>query len=234
MRPSPFPARSVARLLRRPRPLLATAAVTVLAVTACGTERAGADRPDSGSARSAGADVDAAFTEMLSRVARQCPSSASPEAPPTGPVQAAPTGPARAPRTGPAETLPTGSAAPLPSGPVETPPSGPVEPIAPTRGPEVELNARDWCAGNLHEQRVAQALWYLPEPTPAKVRTVLNDLGYVDARIHDLRQSGPATRFLLDLRDRGGRLCLDGSAAAKRTEVEMCVAPASGPFKPAE
>jgi hypothetical protein len=108
---------------------------------------------------------------------------------------------------------------------VETPPSGAVEPVAPTAGPEVELNDRDRCAGNLHEQRIAQVLWDLAEPTPAKVRTVLNDLGYVDARIHDLRQSGATTRFLLDL---------DGSAAAKRTVVEMCVAPASGPFTPAE
>jgi hypothetical protein len=117
---------------------------------------------------------------------------------------------------------------------VETPPSGAVEPVAPTAGPEVELNDRDRCAGNLHEQRIAQVLWDLAEPTPAKVRTVLNDLGYVDARIHDLRQSGATTRFLLDLRGPGGRLCLDGSAAAKRTVVEMCVAPASGPFTPAE
>ncbi|NEE05450.1 hypothetical protein G3M58_03275 [Streptomyces sp. SID7499] len=93
------------------------------------------------------------------------------------------------------------------------------------------MNARDWCAGHLHEERVTQALWDLKDPSPADVRTVLNDLGYIDERIHGLRKSGRATRFSLDLRDRGGRLCMAGSAAGSRTVVDMCVAPASGPFK---
>lgn len=206
----------------------------MLALAACGTEKAGVDGPDSGSARSAGTAPDVAFTEMLDQVAQQCPASASPEAPPSGPAEAPPTGPAQTLPTGPAQTLPTGPAQTLPTGPVNTPPSGAVEPIAPTAGPEVELNARDWCAGILHEQRIAQVLWDLTEPTPAKVRRVLNDLGYIDGRIHDLKQSGTTTRFLVDLRDRGGRLCLDGSAAAKRTVVDMCVARATGPFTPAE
>ncbi|MGW0336314.1 hypothetical protein ACWD0J_31455, partial [Streptomyces sp. NPDC003011] len=122
----------------------------------------------------------------------------------------------------------SGPALPLPPGAVETPPD--VEPIAPTAGPEVELNARDWCASNLHEERIAQALWDLADPTPAKVRTILNDLGYVDERIHDLKQSGATTRFFLDLRDKGGRLCLEGSAAGAETVVDKCVAPVSGPF----
>ncbi|MFJ8534180.1 hypothetical protein [Streptomyces sp. NPDC093591] len=109
-----------------------------------------------------------------------------------------------------------------------------MEPIAPTAGPEVELNARDWCAGVLHEQRVAQALWDLVDPTPTKVRTILNDLGYVDEHIHDLEQSGATTRFFLDLRDEGGRLCLKGSAAGEHTVIDTCVAPAAGPFTPGE
>ncbi|MFI2523166.1 hypothetical protein [Streptomyces sp. NPDC018693] len=143
---------------------------------------------------------------MLDKVAQSCPPSAPPEAPPTGPAQ----------------TLPPGS--------VEIPPD--VEPIAPTAGPEVELNARDWCAGALHEERIAQALWDLEDPTPTKVRTILNDLGYVDEHIHDLRQSGATTRFFLDLRNKGGRLCLDGSAAGENTVIDKCVAPATGPFTP--
>ncbi|MEU1710479.1 hypothetical protein ABZ478_34975 [Streptomyces sp. NPDC005706] len=57
-------------------------------------------------------------------------------------------------------------------------------------------------------------------------------LGYIDERIHGLRQSGTATQFSLDLRDRGGRLCMAGSAAGTRTVVDMCVAPATGPFVP--
>ncbi|MFD5270371.1 hypothetical protein [Streptomyces sp. NPDC058335] len=104
--------------------------------------------------------------------------------------------------------------------------------MAPTTGPEVELNARDRCAGALHEERITQALWNLTDPTPAEVRATLNDLGYVDERIHDLGRSGTATRFFLDLRDRGGRLCLDGSAAGEETVVDTCVAPATGPFMP--
>ncbi|MFJ5900879.1 hypothetical protein ACIQFZ_36965 [Streptomyces sp. NPDC093064] len=157
-----------------------------------------------------GGQPDAAFTAMLDKIAQSCPPSAPPEAPPTGP----------------AETLLSGS--------VETPPSDAIEPIAPTAGPEVELNARDWCASSLHEERIAQALWDLVEPTPTKVRATLNDLGYVDERIHDLKQSGATTRFFLDLRDKGGRLCLEGSAAGDKTVVDECVAPATGPFTAGE
>jgi hypothetical protein len=127
---------------------------------------------------------------------------------------------------------PTGPAGPLPSG--ATPPSDAIEPIAPTAGPEVELNARDWCASNLHEQRIAQALWDLVDPTPSEVKAILNDLGYVDERIHDLEQSGATTRFFLDLRDKGGRLCLEGTAAGEQTVVDKCVAPATGPFAAGE
>jgi hypothetical protein len=147
---------------------------------------------------------------MLDEIAQSCPPSAPPEAPPSGP----------------AETPPSGSA--------ETPPDDAIEPIAPTAGPEVELNARDWCASALHEVRITQALWDLVEPTPTKVRAILNDLGYVDERIHDLKQSGATTRFLLDLRDKGGRLCLEGSASGERTVVDKCVAPATGPFTAGE
>ncbi|MBD2818669.1 hypothetical protein ID867_16685 [Streptomyces parvulus] len=138
---------------------------------------------------------------MLDEVAHACPPSAAPEAPPTGPAE------------------------PSTPGPGETPPSDPIEPLAPTEGPEVELNARDWCAGVRHEQRIAEALWDLTDPTPTEVRTVLNDLGYIDERIHGLERSGTTTRFSLDLRDRGGRLCLNGSAAGEQTVVDMCVPP---------
>ncbi|XUM02647.1 hypothetical protein ACQ86F_03470 [Streptomyces venezuelae ATCC 10712] len=85
----------------------------------------------------------------------------------------------------------------------ETPPGGAVEPVAPSAGPEVELDARDWCAGVQHEQRVAEALLPLKKPDPAQVRKVLNGLGYVDERIHDLRGSGAVTTFAIDLRDKG-------------------------------
>ena len=41
-------------------------------------------------------------------------------------------------------------------------------------------------------------------------------------------------RFSLGLRDRGGRLCVTGSAAGTRTLEELCVAPATGPFVPGQ
>ncbi|WP_327386615.1 MULTISPECIES: hypothetical protein [unclassified Streptomyces] len=91
----------------------------------------------------------------------------------------------------------------------------------------MELNARDWCASALHEERIVQALRDLTDPIPAEVRKILNDLGHVDERIHDLKQSGAATRFFLDLRE-GGRLCPEGSAAGEETVVDTCVAPAAG------
>jgi hypothetical protein len=196
------------RSSRRLRPTLAMAALAALALTACGTEKTPVGGAQSNPATTAEVRPSAAFTEMLSKVAQQCPPSASPEGPPTGPT----------------ETLPSG----------QTPPSDAIEPIAPTTGPEVELNARDWCAGNLHEERITQALRDLPHPTPAKVRTILNDLGYIDERIHDLKQSGTTTRFFLDLREQGGRLCLDGSAAGENTVVDKCATPATGSFKAGE
>ncbi|WAU82860.1 hypothetical protein O1Q96_26075 [Streptomyces sp. Qhu-G9] len=193
---------------RRSQLTLATAALAALSLAACGTEKTSAHGPQDKPAHTAEVQPGAAFTAMLDKVAQSCPPSAPPEAPPNGPAQA------------------------LPPGSAEIPPD--VEPVAPTAGPEVELNARDWCASALHEERLAHALWDVVDPTPTKVRTILNDLGYVDERVHDLKQSGATTRFLLDLRDKGGRLCLEGSAAGDHTVIDKCVAPATGPFAPRE
>ncbi|MGW7240709.1 hypothetical protein [Streptomyces sp. NPDC054804] len=199
-----------ARSARRPRLALAITALAALALGACGTEKANAGGERTKPTDAVGGRPDAAFTAMLDKVARSCPPSAPPEAPPSGAAQTPP------------------------SDGVATPPSDAIEPVAPTAGPEVELNARDWCASSLHEQRITQALWDLVEPTPTKVRAILNDLGYVDERINDLKQSGATTRFFLDLRDKGGRLCLEGSAAGEKTVVDTCVAPATGPFTAGE
>ncbi|MFI2081922.1 hypothetical protein ACH43Y_16445 [Streptomyces rubiginosohelvolus] len=114
--------------------------------------------------------------------------------------------------------------------PGETPPADPVEPAYPT-GPEAELDDRDWCVSAHHEQRIIAALQMLADPTPAKVRTTLNGLGYGDGRIHHLKQDGKKTRFLLDLREDGGRLCESGLAAGAVSDVVPCVAAAEGPFK---
>ncbi|MFG2659140.1 hypothetical protein [Streptomyces sp. NPDC048425] len=92
------------------------------------------------------------------------------------------------------------------------------------------MNDRDWCASLQHEQRIIQALQTVAEPTPAKVRKTLNGLGYVDEHIHGLKQDGKATRFYLDLREKGGRLCEAGLAAGERTDITVCAVPATGPF----
>ncbi|WP_234325514.1 hypothetical protein [Streptomyces sp. NRRL S-146] len=199
---------TAAHTLRRTGMTLVTAVVATVGLAACGTESAGTDAGVNSPAGGVKDRPGTAFSKMLDEVAETCPADGLPQAPPTGPANS------------------------VPPGAQETPPSDAVEPIAPTAGPEVELNARDWCAGHLHEERVTQALWDLKNPSPADVRSILNDLGYIDERIHGLRKSGTATRFSLDLRDRGGRLCMAGSAAGARTVVDMCVAPATGPFKP--
>ncbi|GJF33449.1 hypothetical protein KNE206_61490 [Kitasatospora sp. NE20-6] len=196
---------TVARFPFRPLTTVAMTALAALSLAACGTGTAGPAGPASTPAGAVGAGPG--LTEVLGMVEQSCPPSAPPQGPPAGP----------------AHTLPPG---------VGVPPD--VEPLAPTAGPEAELNARDWCAASLHEERIAQALGDLTDPTPGKVRTILNHLGYTDDRIHDLKQSGASTRFFLDLRDNGGRLCLEGSAAAKDTVVDKCVAPPSGPFTPGE
>ncbi|MFI8390964.1 hypothetical protein [Streptomyces sp. NPDC085540] len=202
MRRTPAPAGTVARFPRRVRHALATTALAALALSACGIAKAGPVAVRSESADTAG--TGPSLAEVRERVERSCPPSALPVPPPTGPASALPPGAAKVPSD--------------------------VEPVAPTTGPEAELNARDWCASALHEERIAQALQDLTDPTPAEVRKILNDLGYVDQRIHDLKRSGATTRFFLDLRDEGGRLCLEGSAAGEETVVDTCVAPVSGPF----
>ncbi|WP_426368032.1 hypothetical protein [Streptomyces sp. E-08] len=206
--------KAVDPVLRRRRRTLTVTALAVLTLASCGSEQ-----PDPPGARakavdSVSAGKDAAFTKMLDEVARECP--------PPGTKRESPATPEGEPPTAPVE--------PPPGATVEPPPGGAVEPVAPTAGPEAELDARDWCAGVQHEQRVAEALLQLKQPDPAQVRKVLNGLGYIDERIHDLRRSGAVTKFAVDLRDKGGRLCLDGTAGGELTEVEACVAPADGTF----
>ncbi|MFF0554503.1 hypothetical protein [Streptomyces sp. NPDC004266] len=195
-----------ARSSHRPRLTLAMTALAVLALGACGTVKTTVGGEQAVRAEAVGSRPSApTLAEVQEHIEQSCP---PPGAPPVAP--------------------PSPSAAP----PGAEPPVDAVAPIAPTAGPEVELNGRDWCASNLHEERIAGALWKLTAPTPAKVRTILNDLGYADERIHDLKQSGATTRFFLDLREKGGRLCLEGSAAGEATVVDKCVAPATGPFTP--
>ncbi|MFJ7955757.1 hypothetical protein ACIQ62_05620 [Streptomyces sp. NPDC096319] len=195
-----------ARSSRRPRLTLALVALAVLALGACGTVKTSTGAEQVAGAESVGSrQSDPTLAEIEEYIEQSCPPPGAPPVPPPTPAPAPPG----------AEV------------PVDT-----VVPDAPTEGPEVELNARDWCAGNHHEQRIAEALLGLVEPTPTKVNEILNDLGYGDERIHDLKQSGATTRFFVDLREKGGRLCLEGVAAGQETVVDKCVASATGPFTP--
>ncbi|MBQ0881584.1 MULTISPECIES: hypothetical protein [Streptomyces] len=92
-----------ATVTRSPRRLwlpLALAALTLVTVPACGTEkteRAGADGPPSTHADTAGDRPGAAFAKMLDEVAHACPPSTAPEAPPTGPAEPSTPGPGETP-----------------------------------------------------------------------------------------------------------------------------------------
>ncbi|MFP3989373.1 hypothetical protein U9R90_18145 [Streptomyces sp. E11-3] len=210
----PASTNTVARL----RHALAATALAALVLTGCGSEGVGDGEPlgkpgGSGAATARAtppSTEQAAFMAMLDKFARPCPLADE-----TGP--------------GPVGKKPTAPEERDSLAPGETPPTDPIEPGAPT-GPEAELNDRDWCASVRHEQRIVQALQAVAEPTPAKVRKVLNGLGYIDERIHGLKQDGKATRFYLDLREHGGRLCEEGSAAGPETDVVACIAPATGAF----
>ncbi|MFB6518348.1 hypothetical protein [Streptomyces sp. NPDC056401] len=205
-----------ARSARRPLLTLTATALAVLALGACGTAKATGGGESASTAAPAAAAAPAApskpmgslsspaLAEIQRYIAQTCPAPGTPQ---------------------------EGPPSPQPAPPGEEVPPGTVEPEMPTAGPMVELDARDWCASNHHEQRIYVAVDELADPTPGKVRAALNGLGYPDERIHDLEQSGATTHFFLDLRENGGRLCLEGSAGGgEEVVVDKCVAPATGPF----
>jgi hypothetical protein len=208
----------------RPRRALTAVALAALALTGCGSEGAGdgGTRSEPGRSSEASATAptgeQAAFEAMLAKVAQPCSATAEAPATPTGEAP-----------SGPSDRRPTGPAGEQSLAPGETPPDEPIEPGAPSE-PAAGLSDRDQCASVQHEQRIIEALQAVPDPTPAKVRKSLNGLGYIDERIHGLKQDGRTTRFHLDLREQGSRLCEAGVAAGEQTDVIPCVAPATGAF----
>ncbi|MFZ3557867.1 MULTISPECIES: hypothetical protein [unclassified Streptomyces] len=203
--------------IARPSAALAAAVLAVVTLSGCGSEEPSGgsgsrSEPSSDAAASAApsSPEQVAFAAMLNSVARPCSSAGDATSRPT-------------------DEQPSGPGEEQSLAPGRTPPTDPIEPGAPT-GPERELNDRDRCASVQHEQRIVQALQSTSKPTPAKVRKVLNSLGYIDERIHDLTQDRKVTRFSLDLRAKGGRLCEQGVAAGRTTEISACVAPATGSF----
>ncbi|MFF2521407.1 hypothetical protein [Streptomyces liangshanensis] len=203
-----------------PGATLAIAALAALALSACGTTKAGSAHARDVSAGAVGArpatgaprpDAETAFLEMLTTVGEPC-------------VEVTPgrddvIPPGERPRNRPERIPPIGAA-----------PSGPPATLAPDRG--TELHEDEWCERRLHEERVGRALRSLARPTPARVRKVLNRLGYTDSRIHGLGRSGATTRFFVDLRFLGSRLALRGTAAGPRSVVEGFGVFESGPFDP--
>ncbi|MFD5229397.1 hypothetical protein ACFWJ5_12845 [Streptomyces qaidamensis] len=208
----------------RPRRALPAFALAALALTGCGGDGSGGDGSQGKPGRSAEASAtasspeQAAFEAMLAKVAQPCSTTAEASSAPTGEAP-----------SGPSDQRPTGPAGEESLAPGETPPDEPIEPGAPSE-PAPQLSDRDQCASVQHEQRIIEALQAVPDPTPAKVRKSLNGLGYIDERIHGLKQDGRTTRFHLDLREQGGRLCEAGVAAGEQTDVTPCVAPAAGEF----
>ncbi|MFJ4772897.1 hypothetical protein ACIP88_27995 [Streptomyces uncialis] len=217
---------------RRPRGLRRTLAATALAaltLTAASASTATADSRDKpvGATEYRPLPPQAAFMDMMITVARQCgalvpdrPTSTTAERPWSGKPPAAD------------PTLPWTDGVEPVADPT-LPWTGGMEPSSPWTPKELALGNIDYCAGFLHVERVTQALDGIAEPTPAKVRKALNGLGYIDQRVHGLKQSGKKTHFLLDLRVLGGKLALKGTAAGKRTDVDSFVAPKTGPLKPA-
>lgn len=218
------PLTAPARAFARPRRALMAVALAALALTGCGSEGAGdgGTRKESGRSAEASATTptneQAAFEAMLAKVAQPCSTTAETPSTPTGEAPSEPS-----------DQRPTGPTGEQTLAPGETPPDEPIEPGAPSE-PAAQLSDRDQCASVQHEQRIIEALQAVPDPTPAKVRKSLNDLGYIDERIHGLKQDGRTTRFHLDLREQGSRLCEAGVAAGEQTDVIPCVAPATGAF----
>ncbi|MGW4780845.1 hypothetical protein ACWEPA_29855 [Streptomyces filamentosus] len=203
------------RPLARPVLALAAAALASLALVGCGEQGGtGPATVSAGNAATSAAPTSAApttppgqaaYEAMLAKVAQTCP--------PPGEKPAAPPSPA-APPKGEQSVAPDGS---VPSQPV-------------LDGPETELDTREWCVSVQHEQRVLEVLQKVAKPTPATVRKALNGLGYIDAHIHDLAQDGAVVSFRLDLRESGGRLCETGTAAGEESDIDPCLASATGPF----
>ncbi|MFB6696309.1 hypothetical protein [Streptomyces rubiginosohelvolus] len=197
------------------RRVLVAAALTALALAGCGTEQSGGGR-QSGTAGSSTVSQQPspeqrAARALFDRFEKACPEPGVNSRRPPG---------ASKPDPEEQKTIAAG----------EMPPADPIEPAYPT-GPEAELDDRERCMSGHHEQRIIAELQMLADPNPTKVRAILNGLGYTDERIHHLTQDGRRTRFHIDLREDGGRLCASGLAAGAVSDVVPCVAAAEGPFK---
>ncbi|WP_326757943.1 hypothetical protein OHB35_04725 [Streptomyces phaeochromogenes] len=224
------------RIHRIPRPsrlrrgaIPAALCALALTLTACGSERAAGkapkagtdDRVEAGSTATAPAtafstdssDPESSepdflpFMELLLSITEPCLKFEPTEEPPTEPPEE------------PDPTAPPLTPLPEPLPPDATPPPG--EPIDPDDAKkEVELSPVEKCDARIHSRRIAKALKGTPDPTPAQVKDVLHDLGYIDLRIHGPQRSGEGVEFTLDLRLLGGELCLFAKVTGTRTVTD--------------
>lgn len=228
----------------------ALAALCVLALAACGTERTGdkdgsraghEDRVEAASpaaSRAASGDVESddvesddaeflAFMGLMTSLAEPClPDVPVPE-PPSEPDKDTHTD------TDPGTDPGTDTGTDTGTDPAGQPTAAPPEPSLPDEPPpadeprdpeaarkEVELSGVEKCDARIHARRITKALKRTPDPTPRQVGEVLRGLGYIDERVHGPRRSGESVEFTLDLRVMGGRLCLSGAVSGTRTVVE--------------
>ncbi|MFF0010278.1 hypothetical protein [Streptomyces sp. NPDC005374] len=203
--------------------LVVLGTLCALALTACGTERAGDGGTKGESAGRAGAvsatplpedsvepnDTEGPdflpFMQHLLALAEPCMKdlpSAAPEVSEDGPEPSQFTGP-------PPTLVPEDEPRPT---------AEPRDPSAAAQ--ETELGSPEKCEARIHSRRITKALADTPTPSPQQVRQTLHDLGYIDERIHGPRRSGDTVKFTLDLRLLGGELCLDGTTGSGGTVVE--------------
>ncbi|MFB7553621.1 hypothetical protein [Streptomyces sp. NPDC056154] len=197
------------------------AALAMVALAACGNEQPGGGQRNTAnsmgaqaSATSPSPDAQVAFMEMLERVGAPCVPDTLAAAVSDDP------GPGEHPPARPSELLPVD----------EKPPTDAPSPTTTSEQPE--LNGVEACEGREHGKRITKALTGLDKPTTIQVRQELNNLGYIDSRIHVLTTERGVVRFYLDLRVMGGQLALKGTAAGKKTAVGAYACPAESACKP--
>ncbi|MEU6376919.1 hypothetical protein [Streptomyces sp. NPDC046909] len=85
---------------------------------------------------------------------------------------------------------------------------------------ETELSSVEKCEASLHAERITKALKKNADRTPAQVADTLRGLGYIDDVVHGPQRASDAVEFTLDLRMFDSQLCLSGSTTGTRTTIE--------------
>ncbi|MCX4981293.1 hypothetical protein [Streptomyces sp. NBC_00572] len=211
------------------------AALCALALTACGTERAGGEatagaamvakptatpteaRPDPMDDPGLTAEEQeaaVAFMSLVIEVAAPCEEGS--EGFPVAPPSPEPERPGQVETQGP-PPRPADSGVPVPL--EDAPPPADTSWNFERVRQEVELGDVEKCAALRHGRRIAKALDGTGDPTATHVEKALGEIGYnLDYRLHGPTESNGKIEFTLDLR--GGELCLDGTYDGTRTTFD--------------